>query len=200
MKKLLWAAALLGACGMFRPALAQEETTAKIDPDSKWLVFSVNDESTMEEKIGEYLRTVKKLNVSYTYAKSDPSDLILKIHFTLDPKPDVMLNVDTLSSSRDGTERCITVRAWYILPDRFKKSASDMDRIRRYNERFMEKYFAPERVYVDKDDDLAMSCYLNVPGKDTPVHAEFVADLVARMAGAWTTYFKGFTEEIGNPL
>lgn len=200
MKKLVWGLVLAGACGAFSPAIAQDDAGPTIDPDSKWLVFSVNDESTMEEKIGEYLRSVKKLNVSYTYAKSDPSDLILKIHFTLDPKPDVMINVDTMSASRDGSERCITVRSWYIVPDRYKKNAASMDKIRRFNERFMEKYFVPERVYCDKDDDIAMACYLNVPGKDTPVHAEFVADLVARVAGSWKQYFQSFREEVGDPL
>jgi hypothetical protein len=139
----------------------------------------VQDESSMEKLIGQFLRTTHQLVVN---EKSNGDDLWLDLPMKGEPMPAYRITIDTQSLNKDKsgriTERGVRIQALTgIKVPEARRGAV----LRVLNDFNRDKVFAA--VYVDNDDEIMLDWTLNVmaPGLD----AEYVYDAVYREDKLW---------------
>lgn len=159
------------------------------------LLFVCQDESTIEQQVRRYLKEKYDIDATMRYLDDEDTDLMLV--YALSPRdegvPDIKFFVDTMISARDTetrevNERCLKINAYFILPDTYKTETWTR-RIQTLNDDWHRRQWMPHRVYLDKDNDIAMESFINIPSRNVPVHADMVYDLLVRSLNAWSAYY-----------
>ncbi len=166
--------------------------------DPQWMLGVAPDESLLEEKIEQYLAGRAQWQAERRYLDEAKTDLALayRLPLTLDPDgPTLMVLVDTQPSAGgdEVTERAISISSFLVLPDEHK-TPETLARIRQYNNDWLQRKWAPDRVFLDRDDDVQFETWVNIPAAETPVHAELVYDAIARMRSGFTEYSDGLND------
>ena len=201
MKRILLGVFLLGLvmalCGRFIEA--QESTAASTDDDpARWLIFVCQDECAIEEQIAQYLKAKDGWDADYKYGGENKDDLWLELRFTEGDAPQVRVTIDTFPSNTQNSkvvERVISVKSWYILPDRLKKR-DELDKILRFNNEYMVGHWMPMRIVLDKDDDIMIQSVINICAENVPLHCENVRDIVIRQVMGWADYYPKLKEVV----
>ena len=154
------------------------------------LLFPTSSDRDLEKQIGKYLQENKGWEVDYNLYRGDPDDVLLKLRFDWDDGvPAVVYTIDAIASGRDEadevTETRIRVATYYKLgiTAQHAMRAKALEALNDYHE----KYWMPHRLYLDGDGDVICESSLNIPGIFSPLHAEGVADAVARSNSGWRT-------------
>lgn len=174
--------ALVFLGGAPTPAIGQDEGAA--------LLFPTSSDRDLENQIGAYLEANKGWKVDRTLYKGNEDDVLLKVGFNWDDGvPTVNYTVDAIASGRNEadevTETRIRIATYYklgITADHAMRSRA-LEALNEYHE----KYWMPHRVYLDSDGDVIFESSLNIPGIFSPMHAEVVADAIARSNSGWRT-------------
>lgn len=177
------AAALV--CGAMSRAEAEGEDLAKD------LLFVCQDEKTIEIAIADYLERAEGVKARREVAKNDDQDMFLRYTLSPDGVPEVTVTVDTLVSGKKDkriTERVIRIVMFYILPEK-AKTPEARRKILELNNDWLIRKWMPGRIYIDKDGDIALESFINIPGVKIPVHAEMVNDMLARTLNSWKQYY-----------
>lgn len=164
-------------------------------PAQPAMLYVVQDESSLEHQIGDYLRS-KGLKVLYRSASPNgngngatATDDGLLLLFSLGNKmPDFSVLIDTQPSASDpkrpgvATERAVTIRLYtgtYVRPAQ-RNEALDL-LCARHRRVWAGTY------WVDTDGELVCSWVLNITSAGLPV--ENVVDAVVRIVSNWEDFF-----------
>lgn len=153
----------------------------------------VQDESSMERAIGEYLQGEHKLIVEEKMLEGD--DLALVLPYDGDPMPDFSLSVDSQPMNRDEEsgkviERGLVLNVYtgVMVPgEKFEPA------IRVINDLNRRKVFAS--VYIDTDGEIVLSWTLNV--LEQGLATEYVYDAIVRMVQNWVTLYRELAPVLG---
>jgi hypothetical protein len=170
-------------------------TTVAQEFDASGLIFVSQDESSIEETIADYIEAAHGARAGRHMSGPNNDDLVLT--YTISPGGDIpklKMMIDTMVSGRTRddnkvTSRVIKVFAYYKVDD-LNKSAALRNEVRKLNDRVMGERWLPHRVHLDKENDIVMAAYINIPGSNYPAHAEMVHDLLTRMIRSWEKYYK----------
>ncbi len=171
------------------------------DSSEWWMIYPVNDESSVEKLIFRYMKKVDGVEAELRFVGDSEDDLALV--YELEPKaaPTIKCWVDTEVSGRDESkvrERVVKVTCFYVLPDQLKTDngrAKLLEAINRYHQ----KYWMPHRFYLDKEGDIVVDNAINIPGKSYPVHAEMVRDVLLRTISGWDRFYEFLVNDLGLP-
>lgn len=172
---------------------------SKVSADD--LIFVVQDETAVEQQIKAYFER-KEYKCTMIFLGENEDDGVLQVPWGLDPEPDLDVYVDTLIAARDGddvTERVIRVFAWYKLPEALKTPEARR-RILELNNQYMEEKWAPARIVIDKDGDILLETFVNIPAQKVPIHAEMINDVMLRLLNGWGNYWEVLKKEFGDKL
>ena len=158
----------------------------------KWLLYPAQDEASVERKIAEYMKDRGNIDATIKYLDKEKKDLYLQ--YTLDPEgtPKINVGVDTMVTARDEgkvAKRAVRAAAFYVLPAS-AKTPEARRKILELNNTWHQQKWMPGRIYLDKDGDVALETYINIPGTATPIPAAMVADMLLRTNTMWGVYYK----------
>lgn len=175
---------VIAGCVTTPPAEMASDDTAASDPV---LLYVVDDESSAELLIDEYLRTNEGLAIAILEYDELPDDLYLRFDIDYLSAPELAFLVDTVPSAAEddgsASERMIKITSWYILnvtPDDSAR-ASVLEMINSYDQDF----WAPPKIFRDEDGDIRFEWHINVAAMDAPVHMEQVRDAIIRIGLGW---------------
>lgn len=142
------------------------------------LLFVENDEKSLEVQVQKFLDERTNWPVELAYFGEGRTDAYVLIPFTLDDGRSVNIYVDSFSSADAGRERRLHVYGYFILENTLgtRKRAALLEVL---NQHTIDDWMS-QRLYLDKDGDIAFAWVINVPGKDSPIHAEQVYDAIIR--------------------
>jgi Putative bacterial sensory transduction regulator len=142
------------------------------------LLFAEPDESSLEIEIRRFLLSRSSWPVRISdFPNVEGDDALL--HVELEVAGETReFSIDTLSSARDNTERRIKIYGWYFIgiTENHRQRRQVLEAINEYNN----TSWGP-RIWLDDDGDLAFDWSINIPGPNTPIHAEMVYDGVYRL-------------------
>ena len=170
MKKLILLLAAAFAAGPFgaRAARAQDDT-----------LTVVQDESSMERRIEQFLKTRHQLTVN---EKFNGDDLWLELPFKGDPMPKYRVLIDTQPLNKDDngrvTERGIRVQLLTGIKVPAVRWAAMLQVINDFNRK---KVFSA--AYIDTDGEVILDWTLNVMAQGLDV--EYTYDMLAREDKLW---------------
>ena len=199
--KYVWMFAVAGAAALCLLPAARWSTAQAPGAEQSWMLYPVQDESSLERKIANYIKAKSKVEAVYKFFGEKNDDLYLQ--YTLIPQgaPRVRLAVDTMVSGRQQgrvSERVIKVSTYYVLPAS-AKTPEARRKILELNNTWHQKKWMPGRVFIDTDGDIAMETFVNIPGADTPVHAELIRDIILRTNSVWSEYYKQLAATVNLP-
>ena len=142
------------------------------------LLFVEDNEKSLEVQIKKFLDERTSWPVEMAYFGEGRADAYLSIPFTLEDGRRVEIYVDSFSSATEGRERRIHVYGYLILENTLgtRKRAALLEVL---NQHAVDDWMS-QRLYLDQDDDIAFAWVVNIPGKDTPIHAEQIYDAIIR--------------------
>lgn len=142
------------------------------------LLFVEEDELSVELEVKRFLDERTNWNVSVAYYGDQRSDAYLSIPFTLEGGFETVIYVDSFSSATDSRERRLHIYGYFILNTVLgtRKRAALLEVL---NQHAIDDWMI-QRLYLDDDGDIAFNWVINIPGKETPVHAEQVYDAIIR--------------------
>lgn len=153
----------------------------------------VQDESSMERVIEDYLKSEHDLIVEEKMLEGD--DLALVLPYQGDPMPDFRLSVDSQPLNRDEDSGMVTERGLVLniytgvtVPEEKFEPA-----IRVINDLNRRKVFAS--VYIDTDGEIVLSWTLNV--LEQGLATEYVYDAIVRLVQNWATLYKDLSPVLG---
>ncbi|PNU18562.1 hypothetical protein C2E25_17005 [Geothermobacter hydrogeniphilus] len=153
------------------------------------LLFPSQDEKSVELQIADYLES-KGMHVTRQVLKKNADDVYLRLNFGMADTDDynIKIFVDTTPSAHNKKthvidERKIQIRAY---PKNIRlKGITKVRQFQGFCNAFQRRYWAPQRVYLDRDNDLVLAWDINIPGDTSPVHCEQVRDAIVRLYSAW---------------
>jgi hypothetical protein len=158
------------------------------ESSSKWLLYPSSNEADNEMQVARYLKAKSDVEAKVHQNKGNSDDIYISYKLSPDGAPEIRAFVDTAVSTRNSegavTERMFRVHAYYVLPDS-AKTPQIRGRLLEFCNRWHASRWWPSRVYLDKDGDIVLESTVNIPGLETPIHAESVNDLLQRMLSAW---------------
>ena len=178
-------------------ALAEHESDDYAN-DPQWLLTVTQDESSMEEAIGEFLSERTDWSVDEIYADDEETDLALVINFEPADAPAINIMIDTIVAAADDDqvyERAVQVFFYVVLPDSSKTPVA-REEILELNNYHMATESTLNRIIIDEDGDLMFVTFINLPGPNVPVHAEQIYDAVCRLVIDWEAYYMAVGDEI----
>ncbi len=140
----------------------------------------VQDESSMERQIEQFLKTKHHLVINEKFENAD--DLYLDLPFNGNPMPAFHVWIDTQSLNKDDagrvTERGVRIQLFTGIKVPSHRLAAVLSIINDFNRR---KVFSA--TYLDTDGEIVIDWTLNVmaPGLD----CEYVYDVLARQDKLW---------------
>lgn len=142
------------------------------------LLFVERDNKSLELAISKYLQQRTSWPVGVAYFDNQKLDAYLNIPFTLEDGRSVTIYIDTFSSATESKERRINIYGHFIIPGQMshERRAATLEVL---NQHMVDDWMM-QRLYLDKADDIAFAWVINIPGKDSPVHAEQVYDAILR--------------------
>jgi hypothetical protein len=167
----------------------------------EWLLYPAQDEASVERKVAAYLKATEGLEGKIETFEADTSDVYVLYKLTPGNAPGILVTVDTLVAGKDKdkvTERTIELAAVYTLADEAKTPAV-RQKILELNNSWHQENWTPGRIYLDTDGDLVLETYVNIPGQNTPIHAELVRDALLRIKSAWNEYYPRLAPIIKTP-
>ena len=142
------------------------------------LLFVEDDESTTEIEVKRFLDGRTNWDVGLAYFGDLKNDAYLSIPFTLENGYNTIIYVDTFSSATDSNERRLHIYGYFILETVLGTRKRDA-LLEVLNQHIMDDWMM-QRLYLDDDGDIAFNWVINIPGKETPIHAEQVYDAIIR--------------------
>ncbi len=168
---------------------------------SEWMMYPVNDESSIEKLISRYMKKVDGVEAELRFIGESEDDLALLYQLKPKAAPTIKCGVDTQVSGRDEgkvTERVVKITCFYLLPERLK-TAKMRERLFEAINKYHQKYWMPQRFYLDKDGDVVVDNAINIPGKGFPVHAEMIRDVLLRTVSGWNQFYEFLVDECDLP-
>ena len=173
------------------PVLAQPGASATF---LQGLLFLVDDESSLEKQIGQYLQTVHGYaGVESRAFDGRPDDLFVVAPVSAGAAPGLVVRVDTFPTNGTRQGRSIRIYAWYVLPDS-AKTPQALDRLLELNNKYHNVHY-PTRFCIDGDGDILMEQWITISKPAVPVHAELVVQGFLQMARNWETYWGDLKSE-----
>jgi len=166
---------------------------------SAWLLYPVQDESSVETTIARYIKQKMNIKADVKFLDDDMSDLA--IYYPILPRdaPHLQVRIDTMSARKKAdriVERVIILKAYYVMPDAAKTPETRQKILEASNE-YMLKYWIPDRIILDRNGDIVIQTLINIADKNAPIHCEAVVDGLTRMLGGWSSYYEMLDEAIG---
>ncbi|MCK4873735.1 MAG: hypothetical protein KAS72_13515 [Phycisphaerales bacterium] len=181
---------------------ARADDDPKPQDPARWLLFAVDDESSTERTIAAYLKEKDDVQGSFRLFPGDEEDVYVTYSLSPDDAPTIEAMVDTTVSNRTDAgiviERRIYLRAAHVLPDELK-TAEARSRILELSNTYMRTKWAPGRIYIDTDGDIALETSINIPAADVPIHVEMVRDHLLRMMNGWGDFYGMLDAEFDLP-
>lgn len=168
------------------------------EDEKKWFLNVTDDNESIEKLIGNYLKSV--YNVFPTYKFDEKDNMYLT--YDLSENPKIIAAIDSRESgwSEGGkkvTEKRVWISSYYALPEAAPKNDT-RKKILELNNSWHNRTWVPHRIYITDDGIIAMQSSINVPGKDYPVHAELVRDILVRTVTFWNEYYKELAEVLSS--
>jgi hypothetical protein len=176
-------------------SIASNISTDSLKSDkSNWLLYADQDNESLLKTIGKYIETF--YNVSPKYIFNDDDKLVLTYDLSLGESPVIRINVETLSSreineeeNKKAIERRIKISAFVSVTEVIDDMAI-RDSIMELNNKMLNKLWVPHSISITSNGRIGMYSSINIPGKDFPLHAEYVRELISGTLAAWEEYSK----------
>jgi hypothetical protein len=166
---------------------------AKAAGDGLVLLFPANSEKSNEEIIGKYLEKTEGWKITYQLNSKNHDDVYLKLTFGLGDIPSLSMTVDCIITGRnratkDVTSNVIKLHAYAKIG--VKPSHPHRKKVLELINDTTGSYLWPQRMYLDRDGDLALEALIAISGKDVPAHPGQINYEIRRMIDGWETLHK----------
>jgi hypothetical protein len=185
---------LAGVCVVARTGVGGEPTTRP----AAVLLTVAQDEASVEQAIAAYLKQKDGLEGAVKAFRGNEKDLYLSYELKGDTAPKFTLVIDTEVTGgvkEKVQSRAVRLYGYFELPAS-AKTAEARRKILELNNAWCQDMWVPNRIYLDKDGDVCLETYINIPDAQHGIHPEEVRDAFHRTRNILDRYYQRLSETV----